>query len=131
MDAADNFELPKAHSLSTTLSIHNAFRAHMSRTGLACAVCDEVQFLKGEDDRSVFGPDGQARWHQLSGAELLAKRDQLSLKAGALPLPAAVVEHYQLHPEVGSRAHASLASRFDVCVCVCVSWLDCCFLAVV
>jgi hypothetical protein len=101
MDAADNFNLPRPHALSTSVRIHDAFRAYVSRPPLICAVCDEIQFLQPHDSVSTFGPGGAARWHHMTGAELLQFRSILSQQPGVSALPPAVVTHYQMHPSVG------------------------------
>ncbi len=100
MDASDNFHLPKPHALSTSLLIHDAFRECVSRLPLVCAVCDEMQFLKPHNSISKFGPCGTARWHHMTGEQLIQYREVLSQKPGLPPLPTAVVSHYQLHSTV-------------------------------
>lgn len=105
MDATDNFHLPQPHALSTSLLIHDAFRECVSQPPLVCAVCDEMHFLKPHGSKSTFGPSGVARWHHLTGDELLQYRSILSQKPGLPVLPSAVAVHYQLHSSVCSILH--------------------------
>lgn len=100
MDETDNFHLPRPHALSTSVSIHDAFRACVSRPPLVCSVCDEIHFLQPHNSTSTFGPGGAARWHHMIGAELLQFRSILSQQPGVPALLPAVVNHYQLHSSV-------------------------------
>jgi hypothetical protein len=100
MDAADNFHLPRPHALSTSLHIHDSFRACVSRPPLVCSVCDEIHFLQPHNSTSTFGPGGAARWHHMTGTDLMQFRSALSEQPGMPALPPAVVTHYQLHPSV-------------------------------
>ena len=84
MDAADNFHLQRPHALSTSLHIHDAFRACVSRSPLVCSVCDEIHFLQPHDSTSTFWPGGAARWHHMTGTDLLQFRPALSQQSGVV-----------------------------------------------
>jgi hypothetical protein len=128
MDACDNFELPKPHSTHTSVRIHDAFRAFVSRSGLICAVCDEMHFLPEPEKKSAFGPNGFAHWHVLSGDQLLQYQDLLSLPAGTPPLPHSVVVHYQLHQSVRvSRCVVRTDKHCSLMNLPAYSSADCCY----